>query len=83
MELKREETIHQLTQAQKDFVHGAKLFGCSWMQTLTMLAMLWHRDDLVEMLTYMVNNLDSTPAKLYEMCSRISSKRPSLGSLET
>lgn len=72
-----------LTQAQKDFVRGAKLFGCGRMQTLTMLAMLWHRDDLVEMLTYMVNNLDSTPAQLYEMCSRISSRRPGPESLRT
>ena len=82
MELKRKETIHQLTQAQKDLVRGLKLFGCSWIQTLTMLAMLWHRDDLVEMLRYMVDNLDSTPAQLYEMCSRISSRRPGPESLE-
>ena len=72
-----------LTQAQKDFVHGAKLFGCSFLQTLTMLAMLWHPADLGEALRYMVDNLDSTPAQLYEMCSRISSRRPGLESLET
>lgn len=64
-----------LTQAQKDLVHGLKLFGCSRWQTLTMLAILEHPDDLVEMLMYMVNNLDSTPAQLYKMCLQISSKR--------
>lgn len=58
-------------------MHGAKLFGCSWIQPLTMLAMLWHADDLVEMLRYMVDNLNSTPAQLYEMCSKIYSKRKS------
>ena len=68
-----------LTQAQKDFIHGAKLFGCSFLQTLTMLAMLWHPDDLVEMLEYMVDHLDATPAQLYDMCLKISSKRPDPG----
>lgn len=72
-----------LTQAQKDFVHGTKLFGCSRLQTLVMGLELWHPDDLAEMLEYMVNNLDSTPAQLYETCLRISSRRPGLESLET
>lgn len=69
--------VESLTQAQKDLVHGLKLFECSRLQTLTMVAMLWHSDDLAEMLKYMVDNLDSTPAQLYEMCLKISSRRPS------
>ena len=64
-----------LTQAQKDFIHGLKLFGCSKMQALVMTAEMWHPDDLQEMLRYMVDHLDSTPAQLYEMCMQISSKR--------
>lgn len=65
-----------LTQAQKDFVHGAKLFGCSFLQTLTMAAHLWHPASLADMLEYMVDNLDATPAQLYEKCLQISSRRP-------
>ena len=64
-----------LTQAQKDFIHGLKLFGCSKMEALVMFAHMWHPDDLTEMLNYMVNHIDSTPAQLYEMCLNISSKR--------
>ena len=65
----------ELTQAQKDFIHGLKLFGCSKMQALVMTAAMWHPDDLQEMLRYMVDHLESTPAQLYEMCMQISSKR--------
>ena len=65
-----------LTQAQKDFVQGSKLFGCSFLQTLTMLAMLWHPADLGEVMMYMADNLDATPAQLYDVCVQISSKRP-------
>ena len=65
-----------LTQAQKDLVHGLKLFGCSKLQTIIMGMYLWHPDDLDEMLNYMVNHLDSTPEQLYEVCKKICSKRP-------
>ncbi len=65
-----------LTEAQKAFVQGSKLFGCSFLQTLTMAAHLWHPADLAEMLEYMVDNLDATPAQLYEKCLQISSRRP-------
>ena len=64
-----------LTQAQKDFVHGLKLFGCSKTQALVMTAHMWHPEDLREMLNYMVDHLDSTPTQLYEVCLQISSKR--------
>ena len=64
-----------LTQAQKDFVHGLKLFGCSELQTIIMGLEMWHPNDLQEMLDYMVEHLDSTPAQLYEMCLKISSRR--------
>ena len=64
-----------LTQAQKDLVHGLKLFGCSKMQALVMTAAMWHPDDLQEMLRYMVDHLDSTPAQLYEMCFKITAGR--------
>lgn len=66
-----------LTQAQKAFVQGSKLFGCSFLQTLTMAAHLWHPADLAEMLEYMADHLDATPAQLYEACLKISSRRPS------
>ena len=72
-----------LTQAQKDFIHGLKLFGCSKMQALVMTAAMWHPDDLQEMLAYMVDHLDSTPAQLYEMCLQISSRREQPEELET
>lgn len=64
-----------LTQAQKDFVHGLKLFGCSELQTLIMGMEMWHPEDLMEMLDYMTEHLDSTPAQLYEVCLQISSRR--------
>lgn len=64
-----------LTQAQKDFIHGLKLFGCSKTQALVMTAHMWHPDDLREILNYMVDHLDSTPEQLYEVCLQLSSKR--------
>lgn len=64
-----------LTPAQKHFVHGLKLFGCSELQTIIMGLEMWHPDDLQEMLDYMVEHLDSTPAQLYEVCLKISSRR--------
>ena len=71
-----------LTQAQKHFVHGAKLFGCSLLQTMIMAMELWHPDDLSEMMEYMADHLDSTPAQLYEMCLQISSRREQPEELE-
>lgn len=71
-----------LTQAQKDFVHGLKLFGCSELQTIIMGLEMWHPDDLQDMLNYMVDHLDSTPAQLYETCLKISSKRKQTEELE-
>ena len=64
-----------LTQAQKDFVYGLKLFGCSELQTIIMGLEMWHPDDLQQMLDYMVDHLDSSPEQLYEVCLKISSKR--------
>ena len=72
-----------LTQAQKDLIHGLKLFGCSKTQALVMTAHMWHPADLREMLNYMVDHLDSTPAQLYEVCLKISSKRKQPEELET
>ena len=65
-----------LTQVQKEFVHLLKGLGCSQLQTLIMGLELWHPDDLAEMLEFMADNPDSTPTQLYEMCSKISSRRP-------
>jgi hypothetical protein len=64
-----------LTQAQKNFVHGLKLFGCSKLQTIIMGLEMWHPDDLEEMLDYMVDHLDATPEQLYEKCLQIAAKR--------
>ena len=64
-----------LTQAQKDLVHGLKLFGCSLAETMFIAMEMWHPDDLQEMLGYMVDHLDATPTQLYEVCMKISSKR--------
>ena len=72
------ETGMSLTQAQKDFIHGLKLFGCSELQTIIMGLEMWHPDDLQEMLDYMVNHLDATPEQLYKVCKEISSKREPL-----
>ena len=71
-----------LTQAQKDLVHGLKLFGCSLLETMIIAMELWHPDDLQEMLNYMVDHLDATPEQLYEMCLKISSKRKQPEELE-
>ena len=64
-----------LTQAQKDLVHGLKLFGCSLLETLIIGMEMWHPDDLQEMLNYMIDHLDATPEQLYEVCMQIASKR--------
>ena len=65
----------ELSQAQKDLVQGLVLFGCSKIQVLAMMARLWHPDDIIEMLLYMVNNRTATPEELYKVSSRISAKR--------
>ena len=68
--------VESLSPVQKEFVHLLKGFGCNPLQTLVITLELWHPDDLVEMLEYMADNLDSTPAALCEMCLQISSRRP-------
>lgn len=65
-----------LTEAQKAFVQMSKLFGCSFLQTLTMAAHLWHPASLADMLEYMLDNPSATPAQLYETCMQIPSRRP-------
>ena len=72
-----------LPQAQKDFIHRLKLFGCSKTQALVMTAHMWHPDDLQEMLTYMVDHLDATPEQLYDVCLSIASKRKEPEDIET
>ena len=74
-ELRIEENRMELSQAQKDLIHGLKLFGCEEMMSLVILARLWHPDDIIEMLLYMVNNRTATPEELYNVSSRISAKR--------
>ena len=71
-----------LTQAQKDLVHGLKLFGCSLLETMVIAMEMWHPDDLQEMLAYMVDHLDSTPEELYEICLKITSTREDPEELE-
>ena len=65
----------QLTQTQKDLVQGLKLFGCSFIQILLTAAQLWHPDDVIEMLLYMVEHKDATPEELYKASSKISARR--------
>ena len=72
-----------LAPAQKHFIRGLRLFGCSKLETLAMVVKMWHPDDLQEMLNFMVEHPDSTPAELSEACSRISARRPHPEELET
>lgn len=65
----------QLTEGQKMFVHLLKSFGCSKLQTIVMCLDLEHPEDMLEMAEYMEKNMDATPAQLYEMCLKISSRR--------
>ena len=65
----------ELSQAHKDLIHGLVLFGCSEIQVLAMMARLWHPDDIIEMLLYMVNNAIATPEELWKVSSRISARR--------
>ena len=71
-----------LTQAQKDLVHGLKLFGCSLLETMIITMELWHPDELQEMLNYMVGHLDATPEQLYNVCFQITSGREQPEELE-
>ena len=65
----------QLSRAQKDLIHGLKLFGCEEMMSLVILTQLWHPDDIEKMLDYMMSDRTLTPDELYERCLEISSKR--------
>jgi len=62
-----------LTPEQKLFVSGAKVFGCDALQMIVMGLKLWN---LMEMIEYMGEYQDATPAQLYEVCTKIASKRP-------
>ena len=64
-----------LTLEQKQLIRGLKLFGCSLIETMAIVAELWHLDDVDEMLDYMFQHRDATPAQLYEVCCQISSRR--------
>ena len=64
-----------LTQAQKDLIHGLKLFGCGRLEAMIITMELWHPDDLQEMLNYMVDHLEATPKQLYEICFKITAGR--------
>ena len=72
-----------LTPEQKHFIQGLRLFGCSELEMLVMVLKMWHPNDLQKMLNYMVKHPDSTPAGLFEACSKISSKREQLEEMET
>ena len=65
-----------LTPEQKHLIQGLRLFGCSNIEMLVMVLEMWHPDDLDEMLNYMVEHPDATPAELYETCLKISARRP-------
>ena len=72
----------ELSQAQKDLVQGLVLFGCSKIQVLAMMARLWHPDDIIEMLFYMVNNAIATPEELWKVSSEISAKRRNMSEID-
>ena len=65
-----------LTQVQKDFVILLKQHGCSLLETLAIASRMGNPLNLADMLEYMLDNPNSTPAQLYETCLRISSRRP-------
>ena len=60
---------------QDDLIVCLKLFGCSTIEILVIMARLWHPDDMREMLLFMAEHRAATPAQLYEISSKISSKR--------
>ena len=68
--------IESPAQVQAEFVHLLKQRGCSLPQTLAIASRLADPLNLADMLDYMADNPDSTPEQLYEVCSKISSKRP-------
>ena len=56
---------------QKLLIQGLKLFGCSKMMALVILARLDNPEKVEAMLRYMVTNPESTPEGLYKVSSRI------------
>ena len=66
-----------LTQVQKDFVILLKMHGCDLLATLAIASRMEDPLDLADMLEYMLDNPDSTPAELFKMCLQISSRRTS------
>ena len=72
----------ELSQAQKDLIHGLKIFGCDITQVTATMAQLWHPDDTTEMLLYMVNNIVSTPEELWKVSSEISAKRRNMSEID-
>ena len=65
-----------LTQVQREFVCLLKQHGCSLLETLVIAARMGNPLNLADMLEYMLDNPDSTPAELVRMSLQISSKRP-------
>ena len=64
-----------LSPAQKNLIQGLKAFGCNKMRAMVIMARLDNPEKVEEMRRYMVKNPESTPKQLYEMSSKISSKK--------
>ena len=64
-----------IAEMQETLIRCLAILGCEEICVLTIMAQLWHPDDIIEMLLYMVDHTTATPEELYKVSSRISAKR--------
>ena len=60
---------------QENLIRGLKAFGCDRMQAMVIMARLDSLEKVEKMRRYMVENPQSLQTELYEMSSKISSRR--------
>lgn len=69
-----------MTEGQELLIELLHLYGCSLPETQRMLMLCWDDRENLEMLKYMVEHQDASPAMLYETALTISkSTKPESG----
>ena len=65
----------KLDRDQELLLEGLMIFGLTKLETLLIMARVWEPEEVREMLEYMVNHRDASPAELLELSSKICSRR--------
>ena len=64
-----------VAEMQETLIRCLAILGCEEICVLTIMAQLWHPDDMMEMLMYIYDHREAKQEELYKVSSRISAKR--------